>query len=517
MSSNRIRTGLRSADFWYPVFFFAIGILACWKLNPGRAPIQQDDQVYFYISERAASGIAPHISEFDPKNALSMMVNAVFIWFGRHIGADDLMAARTASILAVGFCSALLWICARRIGGTRAMAHMAAVFPLLFVDFLTLAVAGAQPKIFLVLAILVWLYAATTRRPFFLGAAATCCFLVWQPALLMVAISPVAMFAAGERRVANLARVIAGILVPMIFYEAYFWWHGALDEQIYQSLVFAAVHHKSRPNPAWVFRSLFGLGDSNPVRQLGLFVFCFALFAAPVALVAMRRRAWTWLAGRYDRICLILGAYATTGFCFIDYQGYPDRYFVLPFIAIVSAIVAGAVLSWAVGQWSSRIPLRAPAAMPASLAKHAVPIVIVMAMLLAIPFKPYERRSLQDQRKAAAYVGDLLRRHKTVYVVSALHLLAMNRTSNFNYYGFYPVRIRAYLAERVKKEGPLLPLRDGRLPDVLLQSRMEFGPNRRWIERYYRPEKASVLRRQNISMMVLRDDVSPPPATAKAF
>src|SRR5205085_4969515 len=75
-----IRKLPRSADFWYPVFFFLFTVTACWKLNPLRAPILQDDQVYYFISERAASGIAPHLSEFDPKNALSMMVTAVFIW-----------------------------------------------------------------------------------------------------------------------------------------------------------------------------------------------------------------------------------------------------------------------------------------------------------------------------------------------------------------------------------------------------------------------------------------------------
>jgi hypothetical protein len=228
----------------------------------------------------------------------------------------------------------------------------------------------------------------------------------------------------------------------------------------------------------------------------------------PPALLVARRRVWGWLRGRQDRICLVLGAYASTGFCFIDFQGSPDRLFVVPFIAVANAVVLGAALVWIRGKAGVRIP---------GVAAAAVVVAVLVGLVVRLPFHKFDNRSLDNQRAAAAYVGGLLNDGKTVYVVSALHLLAMNRASNFNYYGFYPIRIRAFLTERLKREGHLLPLKNGKLPDVVLQSRMEFPPNQRWIERYYRIEKSHVMKKEKVTMMVLRDDVKPPSPLSKAF
>src|SRR5205085_4371410 len=140
----------------------------------------------------------------------------------------------------------------------------------------------------------------------------------------------------------------------------------------------------------------------------------------------------------------------------IDYQSYPDRYFVLPFIAIADGIVVGGIVGWIAGKFGSRMT------MSGSPWKHALPIALVAALLFKIPQKTYETRSLADQRAAAAYVGLLLHRQKSVYVMSPLHLLAFNRASNFLYYGFFPVRIRAFLTDRVKNEGRLMPLKNGK-------------------------------------------------------
>ncbi|MFN2426031.1 MAG: hypothetical protein ABR587_06250 [Candidatus Binatia bacterium] len=162
-----------------PALLFLIGLGACWRLNPLGVPIQFDNQVYYYIAERAASGIPPHVSEFDPKNALSMLMTAAAIRIGRGVGVDDLLAARALSIAVTAAVLPLLWTATRRLGGNRWMAAVAVAVPLLFVDYLSLAVAGARPKVFLVFFEALWMLAAVAGRPILLGVATGCCFLTW--------------------------------------------------------------------------------------------------------------------------------------------------------------------------------------------------------------------------------------------------------------------------------------------------------------------------------------------------
>ena len=81
----------------------------------------------------------------------------------------------------------------------------------------------------------------TNRRAFvriaLAGSAMALAFLCWQPALLLAAVAAVVALA-DQRRGRSVALLAAGLLLPNLVYESYFWVHGVLGEQIQQSYVF---------------------------------------------------------------------------------------------------------------------------------------------------------------------------------------------------------------------------------------------------------------------------------------
>jgi len=492
-------------DLLRAIFLFVLGLAACWRLNPLRSPIVADNQIYFYIAERAASGIPPHISEFDPKNALSMFLTALAIRLGRWAGADDLLAARALSIAVAAAALPLLWTAMRRLGGSRRMAWTASAVPLLFHDFLLLAVGGARPKVFLVFFELLWLIAAASGRTWLLGAASACCFLVWQPALLLLAIACVSAFFREDRRGAAVAEILAGAVVPVLGYEAYFLWHGALAEQLFQSLVFPAMYGKPHRPLLGVAQSVLLLKKFDP-RTIVVVAGALALAGCWASFAFRPRMVLSLVRGSPGRVALVLAATATFAFNLFDYQGAPDRLFLVPFFAILAAMVFGGALDLVLAGIAPAASARA-----GSWTGTAVLLAAGLVLLAQISSREPRRGGLEDQRQAAARVAEYRREGKSVYVVGALHLLAMERLENFSRYGFFPLRIRAHMLDRLHRERSLLPLVGGKLPDIVLQSRLPIPGGKPWLGRYYRAERVPLLRRQKINVWTRIEGLKPPP------
>ncbi|MFN2426030.1 MAG: hypothetical protein ABR587_06245 [Candidatus Binatia bacterium] len=306
--------------------------------------------------------------------------------------------------------------------------------------------------------------------------------------------------------------MMAGTLAPIVLYEAYFLWHGALGEQIYQSLVFPVEYGKASRPALRVAGNILMLGEPFGLRTLVLCSAALAVAAFWSGTLLVPRRILSFVRANPARLTLVLAASGTFAFNLHDYQGFPDRLFLLPFFAIAGGIVIGAVLERA----AALLPVarRSPGDVRAANRRGWVEMTALgLAGLLLIAQLPDRsgRNALKLQREASVRVGDFVRNGKSVYAIGPLHLLAMQRLSNFNRYGFFPARIAAHMTERMRREKPLLPLVRGKLPDVVLTSRMSYVGNRRWLERYYTRKRNSALRRQYTQLWKLNPDVKAPP------
>lgn len=471
------------------LILFLAGLLCCLRYDPSSIPLSYDNQHYFFIAERAASGVAPHVSQFDPKHALSMLATAGAMRLGRRLGVDDVIAARVLSIVATASCAALVWLLAREVSSLRAAPWLVACTMLTFTRFFYMGAMGARPKVFLVVFTLLAMLLVARRRSLAAGSAAAGAFLCWQPALLVAAAGVVGL--AVERRARAVAAFGFAFIGVNLAYEAYFIAHGALAEQIEQAYLFPATFMQAPfPPPldialrrlGWLLR----VGEDRPAAAVMPTLALLGLFAFWARVLWRARRHGAPIAiradGRGGLVCVVLAGHGALLFTLTSYQGYPDGFFLAPFMALLCgtgiAALAAAVARRLGSVAAGTTVLVAGGALAA-----------IAALTPAGPVEEDRRHTptLADQRALASEVGRFLDAGMSVYAVGCTHLLAFNHADNFVPYGFFFRGLDRYLLFRLGML-PYMPYRRGELPDVLLASRSRIDRPTSWVPRHYREQ-----------------------------
>lgn len=457
---------------------FAAGVAACLVAGPTTVPFLEDNQHYFFMAERAASGVAPHVSNFDPKNMLAVLVSGASIAVGRLAGVSDVVAARVPSILAFALSAFLLAALTLRLTGSRAAAAAAGLALPTFRYLVLSATMGVRPKVFLILFMVAALYAAARRRWAAAGLGGGLAFLCWQPGAVVVVAVLLAMHMAREPlgRLATCAGLAAA---PVVAYEAYFLLQGALGPQLTQSYLFPALYmHGELPAPddayrmlSWLWTTGYGWNVLPLAALAGLAVLGHRLVTNEVGTrdIIRQRPGWT---------VFVLTMLAAGAFTYYDHQGPPDLFFVLPFVTVLSGVAVEAVVD-GLSELLNGIPS------------------IAVATLLVVPFlvgtahtvrsvrssTPYD---LNAQRRLAREVVDSGSKHSVYAVGRTTHLLALEHRGNWLSYSQFFRGVAGFLRDR-GVGSPFVPCRRGRLPTIVL-----YRPGHRppgwpgWLDRNYR-------------------------------
>ncbi|RMD81136.1 MAG: hypothetical protein D6815_12525 [Candidatus Dadabacteria bacterium] len=463
---------------WPALGYFAVAVLRCLRFDPAGAPFIGDNQHYFFIAERFAAGIAPHQAHFDPKTALSVMLSGAAMLAGRGAGMDEVAAARAASILAAGASVAAVWCLARRVTRSRLGAHVAALLVLMPERLYGMAATGARPKVFVLPFILYALLAAARQRPLAVGVGSGLAFLTWQPALLAIgaAIEPVAR---SRSRVGAIARVCIGAGAVIVAYELYFAWRGALADQIEQSVLFPLQYmgHSWRLGAtATHARWLFALGRTPSLDTVLPWGFLGALSAGLLCATLRPRWAVEQLLAVQGRPAYVVVGLLTFVWTLFDYQGFPDRFPLLPVGAVAVGWAVAAGTAMAARRWHRRIAVAGGAA-----------VLVALASGVALQIRSTQPRSrgLNAQRKEAAAVTEWLEAGLSVYAHGCVHLLALAHANNYVRYGFMLRGLPEYWRDTFSARG-FAPRREGKLPDVVLWCRGKERYAEPWLERFYR-------------------------------
>ena len=469
--------------------------------GPGTLPLTLDNQHYYFVAERAASGVPPHLSHFDSKHALSMLVTGAAIRAGRALGVGDVPASRAVSMLAVALAAALLWALTFELTGHLLAAWLAVLVLLAFDGFLFMGAMGSRPKVFLVPFAAGTGLAVARGRPFVAGLAGSGAFLCWQPALLVLA-AAVPPFLLGPRGLRALAALGLGTALAVATYHLGFLAVGALPELVEQTYRFTGRYMAAEPRDVGSQVIPFLRLAAGPSRQ-ALFMIAFAgVLAGCLAVALARPRALLSRTGRAPGLTfVVLAALATTAFTLYDYGTFVDGFLVLPFVAVL----VGFGLDRALGR-------AAEAAGPArSRAARRVGGALLLAAAIALALPPAGRRpvgpTLADQQSLGAEIRAWRDAGHSIWAVGCTHLLAFAHTDNHVRYGFFFRGMGPYLRERAGDEG-WRPLRDGRMPDVILVSRPFTGSvpeARRWLADEYREDTPGAFRRQGVRVWWRRD------------
>lgn len=477
---------------------FAVGAAACLLAGPTTVPFLEDNQHYFFMAERAASGVAPHVSNFDPKNMLAVLVSGAAIALGRIAGMSDVVAARVPSILAFALSASLLAGLTLRLTGSRSAAAAAGLALPTFRYLVLSATMGFRPKVFLILFMVAALYAAARRRWAAAGLGGGLAFLCWQPGGVVVAavVLTMHMARAPVRRTVACAGLAAA---PVLVYEGYFLLEGALGPQLTQSYLFPALYmHGELPAPddayrmlSWLWTTGYGWNALPLAALAGVAVLGHRLVAneeGPGEIIR-QRPGWT---------VLVLTMLAAGAFTYYDHQGPPDLFFVLPFVAVLSGVAVEAVID-GLSEFLD------------SLSSVAVAILLVVPFLLGSAHTVRSVRSstpydLDAQRRLAREIMDSGSPSSVYAVGRATHLLALEHRDNWLPYSQFFRGVAEFLRDRGVGK-PFVPCSLGRLPTVVL-----YRPGHRppgwpgWLEKNYRRQPLPRFRVQDVEVWRLDED-----------
>jgi len=465
--------------------------VVCAAYRPLQTELVMDNQHYFYIAERAASGVAPHVSQIDSKSQLAPLLAAAAIAAARPFGGDDVVAARTMGIAMVVASVALAALLAFDLGGGAAGALAAAGLLFLARGLFVEGAAGVRPQVYVVFFLLAAHCADLHRRPLLAGSAAACSFLCWQPTLLVMA-SLAAAQLAHSRTSTSLGRLALGAALAVILYEGYFAWHGALGAQLFQEFVLPTFG--ARPDFELVKSFGFVLSDAASVARGGirtLPALALAGMATGWGLLLLRpRTAIAALLERPPWLALWLAANGALAFTLYDHQAHPDLLFVQPYFAVgVGAAVAGLA--------QRLLDHRGQAALV--VAASVVALIGVREALVVGEDHARRQGTLADQRALAAELEVALARYASVWACGPVHLLGLLHLDNFTPHGFlYDDLIASGVLDGFR------PLRAGSMPGVILLSRNRAAFNPRWLGQEYRAVTSPRFRAARITMLVRR-------------
>jgi hypothetical protein len=463
------------------VLWAFVAVLACWRLDPAARPISGDNQLYFYLAERAASGVAPHVSLVDTKSQLGVLVTAAAIRAGRAAGIDDVASSRAVSIVVAAAAVVLAGELAVLLTGSAAAGHVAALALIAARGFTDHAATGSNPKVFLAAFLLLAHVAVTrgsagaargrsNRADAVAGLAAGAAFLCWQPALLVVAAVGLEALAGSRGSVKRLGVVLLAALAPVAAYALYFALHGALGVQLHQeyAMTLGSVHTPQRLVQSLAFVMTEARGRASLLRVGPL---AFVLVA--IVVLARTLRSPQWLVSRPGALAACAGGAAATAFTLYDHQGVPDLFFVAPYFAVSAgvlvAMASAALQTFAARRAEASVRTADGAAGRSRVAELAAAgvlgILLVFQLAKDDSLRPRRGYSLADQREAAEEVRKLAATGD-VWAYEAVHLLGLAHLDNHVAYGLFYDDVRSALDVEAWR-----PVRDGRMPDVIVHGR----------------------------------------------
>lgn len=473
-----------------------LGVLACLAYEPATRPIlPKDNQHYFFMAERVAAGVPPHVSAFDPKSSVPSLLGGAAIRAGDLVGVAPAYSARVLSVLAFGVFVAAIGLLVYRETDSRWAALFSILASISFAQAVEMAATGNRPKIFIMLFIALSLVSVQQRRAFSAAFWSSLAMLSWQPAALAL----VAVFlceATCRRNREWLIPFAAGVALPTLLYLAYFWSHDALEPLWNQTVKFPRGHFThSFPGLRKSLRELAHLWLRGFGSWNYLYWFALSGLAAWLLLVIRnpRRAARQWV-DRPQRAALALMAVLLSAFTLWDHQGVVDLFVLLPFVAIFASF-ALVWLTAGLDRWlgSKRLPQ----------------VLVALAMVwLAIDGwadRTRPRFSLQDQMA----LGEKVRLHiaagESVYAINSAHLLGFARADNWLVYSSIFRRLDRYLMRRSGSRA-FVPTIDGHLPTMVLKGkRARISTWGRWLPKFYERVDAPEFKAQGIAVWVLKD------------
>lgn len=418
--------------------------------------LSRDNAIYLYSGQRMAEGIPPYVSIFDHKGPLAPMLVGVGVMISKYLGATDITAVRALFFL-IG-CLAV--VATYLLGNSLFKSQRAGLFTSLtflgFFGFARYAVSSPEAKTPMVLFEVLCLLFASQRRWFLAGLCGSLAALVWQP---MAVFSLVALVLAAtqketSRLVASL-RAVAGAGLPVVATGTYFYFQGALGELVNGSILFNAryLDREQLLSTAEFFAPVKAIFQGYDTILIPIVVGAM-LVAVVIGLVTLGslhllRRSYSGPSGNPMRKGALAPIFLSLPFpvlwSLVDFQGYPDFYVFIPYIAVGF----GGFLGFVVGRMGAKNSVLLPGGtrlLTVGLSAVLTAVAVLGSLVVVDPARgvssldteerPPGPNDLDYQEQAASKVQERFGKDAKVVSIGAPQLLVLLHKTNPNPYAF---------------------------------------------------------------------------------
>ncbi len=457
----------RARLFWSVVAF---AVLAYGQLQFWKQPSEGDRANWDYFAQVIARGGIPYRDVVNIKTPLSAYVGAAAIIIARPFGLRDIFAIRITFILLAALTVAFTFLMTLDSFESIAAALLAVAIMLSFDVFSGSNAGGIQPKTPMVLFGLMTLWAITKDHPLLAGSFGMLSALSWQPGLLFVGVAGLAFSHYLTRwQGKKVVRLLAGAVIPLTVYVAYFYLVGALSDVYIWTIKFTATVYAFRET-----RSVSNFFERLSEMLKGQYYRAHIYFYLATAglCLALGREIYGGLKSgishfveRAPRHAVIIAPLIYFAFCAVDIQGAADLIPLIPFIAVFSALV----LVYVTGRECTRLASgRWEIGRVATIRLVAVALVTLWVLFLGMRDAfLYERGfpTLQDQDELVREIVSHLEPGDKIFVHGRTEILVLARLTNASRYFFLDRGKDSYLDglepggfagwfERLKSERP---------------------------------------------------------------
>jgi len=480
----------------------ALSVCAAYDIT-GRA-ILADNQIFFFLSERAAAGVPPHVSMADPKTQLSSLLSGAAIAAGAIAGIDPVMSFRALSVASVLMSVWLAYRLATMLSG-HAVAGVAAGAALMVVEGLFLeGASGGRPHVFTVTAMLAAHVLMIARRYIASGFAAACALLCWQPSAIVLGSIGLSLLLSREAPLRRATLVALGAAIAAAAYEAYFVWHGVAGEQLFQEFVLptGSIHRMDS-----LFENFwFVVTDARAYRawpRLLPALFLLVVLVRWAGALARPRAVVETVRARPEVTAFWIAAHLGFAFTVYEHQAHPDLLLVQPYYAVACGWLLGELLL-----------LGSPSRRRIAVAWAVVMLLLgwgyMQGRLIARLIGPGAAFGLADQRAMADAIRLYYDHRRTVWMLGPMHLLALLHQNNWVPYGFFWDDLNRHMDTDAYR-----PLRDGRMPNIIVSGRGIVPGQAGWRRHEYQDVTPPRFQVHNVRVFARKfdaDGIPPPPA-----
>jgi len=327
---------MKSKRFLIPIFIFFIAALVYgWYGFNGM--LTRDNANLQYGAQRMAQGVPPYLSIFNHTVPLPTMIAGFGVMISNHVGWDDLHTVRLIffvigclAVVSVYLLGASLFQCKRP-------GFFGALIFLGFHPFAWQLSSGPQKKIPMVFFETLNLLMTSQRKWFWAGFFGSLSFLCWQPtAIFPIVTLLLAATSLRDERIRNISRTLSGIGLPLLGVSLYFLYHGAFGQLLDGAIAFNFKYYLGRDSSSIVFHFLRPVGVVF-LRYTTMFVPILVGFVMIGYICFWRLSQYTsWRESLVkDKFSpLLLSFPAPVIWSILDFQGPPDFFVFLPYMAI---------------------------------------------------------------------------------------------------------------------------------------------------------------------------------------